>query len=127
MRRRRELMSKGELIGELKGAPLRCTLAGAGGRGPACWSPARRRAAPIPSPAKALARRWKPACWPPMPCCSTARRGSDAQVRAAYEVSLQALKPKFELYERANRVNAFPWLADLLIWRARRSPRLLRA
>jgi menaquinone-9 beta-reductase len=39
---------------------------------------------------------------------------------------LTALKPRFELYERANRVNAHPWLADLLIWRARRSARLRR-
>jgi hypothetical protein len=36
------------------------------------------------------------------------------------------LKPKFELYEHANQVNAHPWLVDLLIWRASRSPRLLQ-
>ena len=36
------------------------------------------------------------------------------------------MKPKFDLYERANQVNAHPWLVDLLIWRARRSPRLLQ-
>jgi hypothetical protein len=36
------------------------------------------------------------------------------------------LKPKFDLYEHANQVNAHPWLVDLLIWRARRSPRLLQ-
>jgi menaquinone-9 beta-reductase len=36
------------------------------------------------------------------------------------------LKPRFDLYERANQINAHPWLADLVIWRARHSPRLLR-
>ena len=36
------------------------------------------------------------------------------------------MKPKFDLYEHANQVNAHPWLVDLLIWRARRSPRLLQ-
>ena len=36
------------------------------------------------------------------------------------------MKPKFDLYEHANQVNADPWLVDLLIWRARRSPRLLQ-
>ncbi|MGS0757317.1 hypothetical protein ACVBEH_23385 [Roseateles sp. GG27B] len=51
---------------------------------------------------------------------------SEAQVRANYEHSLTALKPKFDLYERANQVNAHPWLVDLLIWRAQRSPRLLK-
>ena len=49
----------------------------------------------------------------------------EAAVRAQYEAGLRALKPKFLLYARANRVNAAPWLADLLIWRANKSPRLL--
>ena len=53
-------------------------------------------------------------------------RQADAQVRAGYEGQLLALKPRFDLYERANRVNAHPWLADLLIWRAKKSERLLR-
>jgi hypothetical protein len=30
------------------------------------------------------------------------------------------------LYERANHVNDHPWLADLVIWRARRDARILR-
>ena len=38
----------------------------------------------------------------------------------------RALKPRFDLYERANRVNDHPWLADLLIWRANRSARILQ-
>jgi hypothetical protein len=37
---------------------------------------------------------------------------------------VHTLKPRFDLYERANRVNQYPWLADLLIWRARRSAKL---
>ena len=50
----------------------------------------------------------------------------DAAVRAAYEAKLLALKPRFQLYERANSVNAHPWLIDLLLWRASKSERLLR-
>ena len=34
-------------------------------------------------------------------------------------------KPRFALYEEANRANAHPWLIDLLVWSARRSPRRL--
>ena len=30
------------------------------------------------------------------------------------------------LYERANGINRHPWLTDLVIWRGRRSPRVLR-
>ena len=37
-----------------------------------------------------------------------------------------ALKPRFDLYKRANFVNRHPWLADLLIWRARKSVPLVR-
>ena len=55
-----------------------------------------------------------------------ANGATDAQVRAAFEASLLALKPRFELYQRANFVNRHPWLADLLIWRAKRSARLVR-
>ena len=36
------------------------------------------------------------------------------------------LKPRFDLYQRANGVNEHPWLADLVISRARKSPRMLR-
>ncbi|MBY0233648.1 MAG: geranylgeranyl reductase, partial [Burkholderiaceae bacterium] len=55
-----------------------------------------------------------------------AKSQTEGEVRQAYELSLKALKPKFDLYHRANRVNAFPLLADILIWRAQRSPRLLQ-
>ena len=43
-----------------------------------------------------------------------------------YADALAELKPRFALYERANKVNDHPWLADLLIWRARHSARILR-
>jgi flavin-dependent dehydrogenase len=45
---------------------------------------------------------------------------TDAQLRARYEAALLALKPRFDLYERAN-ASTTTWLADLLIWRARRT------
>ena len=50
----------------------------------------------------------------------------DTRVRADYEARLLALKPRFDLYQRANIVNRHPWLTDLLIWRANRSPRIVR-
>ena len=46
-------------------------------------------------------------------------------MRAAYEAALAALKPRFAQYEKANRINDFPWLADLVIWRAQRSELIL--
>ena len=50
----------------------------------------------------------------------------DAVVRARFEASLAALRPRFALYDRANWVNSHPWVTDLLIWRARRSPGIVR-
>ena len=46
-------------------------------------------------------------------------------MRADYEARIAALKPRFELYEKANRVNVHPWLADLVIWRAKKSASVL--
>ena len=51
---------------------------------------------------------------------------TDAAVRERYEAGLSALKPKYALYEKANRINAYPWVVDLVIWRARRSQGLVR-
>ncbi len=53
-------------------------------------------------------------------------QAADAAVQQFYAAAMQALKPKFDLYETASRVNRHPWLADLVIWRANRSPRILR-
>ncbi len=50
----------------------------------------------------------------------------DATVRSRYESRVAALKPRYEVYEKANTVNAHPWLVDLLAWSARRSPRRLK-
>lgn len=48
----------------------------------------------------------------------------DSALRAHYENSLRALKPRFEMYNKASVVNQHPWLADLVVWRARRSARI---
>jgi menaquinone-9 beta-reductase len=50
----------------------------------------------------------------------------DAAVRADYAARLATLQHRFRLYEKANRINAHPWLADLVIRRAAKSPRLLQ-
>ena len=46
-------------------------------------------------------------------------------MRADYEARVLALKPRFAMYEKANRVNSHPWLIDLLIWSAKNNPRRL--
>ncbi len=125
----RELMRTGTLEGGIKGAPLRFSLAGARHAragllvtGEAAGSTYAFTGEGI---GKALetgilaaeALLGEPGGVPP---------GESPAVPARYAASLAALKPRFDLYERANQINAHPWLADLVIWRARRSPRLLR-
>jgi flavin-dependent dehydrogenase len=47
-----------------------------------------------------------------------------ATLHGAYAQRLAELAPRFRLYEQANRVNAHPWLADLVVWRGNHSARL---
>jgi menaquinone-9 beta-reductase len=119
----RELLAGGVLQGDLKGAPLRCTLEGAR------WSRAGLVVAGEAAGTtysftgegigKALETGIHAA-----QAIVAGRSADDAAVRADYEIRLVALKPRFEMYEKANRINAYPWLADLVIWRAKRSARL---
>ncbi len=39
---------------------------------------------------------------------------------------MRSLLPLFQVYDRANVVNRHPWLVDLLVWSARRSPARLQ-
>jgi len=125
----RELMRTGTLEGDLKGAPLRCSLAGARYSRPGLLVTGEAAGSTYSFTGEGIGKAYEtgllaaetlmfnPATVPP---------GTDDEVRTRYEASLAALQPRFDLYERANRVNAHPWLADLLIWRAQKSERLLR-
>ena len=123
----RELMATGTALGELKGAPLRCSLDGA------LYSRAGMLATgeAIGSTYDFSGEGIGKAMQTGMLAAASIVKGreqqlADAAVRADYEAALRALQPRFELYRKASRVNAHPWLADLVIWRARNSPRILR-
>jgi menaquinone-9 beta-reductase len=123
----RELMATGTPLGELKGAPLRCSLDGA------LYSRAGMLATgeAIGSTYDFSGEGIGKAMQTGMLAAAAIAKGheqqlADAAVRADYEDTLRALQPRFELYRKASRVNAHPWLADLVIWRARNSPRILR-
>ncbi|WP_245478846.1 NAD(P)/FAD-dependent oxidoreductase [Rubrivivax rivuli] len=126
------LMREGEVLGPLKGAPLRCSLRGVSGEhwgrpgllvaGDAAGTTyafsgegigKAMESGMLAAEALLHARTQTPA-------------QADAQVLQAYAAALRQLQPQFVLYERAGIVNDWPWLADLLIWRARKSPRILR-
>ena len=121
------LMREGEMVGELKGAPLRCTLDGARYSRPGLMVIGEAAGSTYSFTGEGIGKAMETGMLAADALLAGRGKGWDeAQVRQTYEQSLIALKPKFNLYERANQVNAHPWLVDLLIWRAQRSPRLLR-
>jgi len=121
-----ELMREGELVGELKGAPLRFSLDGARWTRPGLLVTGEAAGSTYSLTGEGIGKALETGMLAAEAVLmGRAKSWPEAQVRERYEQDLQALKPKFEMYARANRINAYPWLADLLIWRAQRSPRLL--
>jgi flavin-dependent dehydrogenase len=122
-----ELMDGGEIVGEFKGAPLRCTLTGARWSRPGLLVTGEAAGSTYAFTGEGIGKAMETGLLAAQALIDGQHESiPEAEQRARYEASLTALKPRFELYERANRVNAHPWLADLLIWRARRSARLRR-
>ena len=120
----KRLMSEGELVGELKGAPLRCTLKGARWSRPGLIVTGEAAGSTYSFTGEGIGKAMETGLLAAE--AILAHGADDSKARAQYEQGLRALQPKYDLYERGNRVNRFPWLADLLIWRARKSPRLLQ-
>jgi geranylgeranyl reductase family protein len=119
----RALMETGTLLGPMKGAPLRCTLEGARFTRPGLIVAGEAAGSTYSFTGEGIGKAMETGI---LAAEAVLTGAADAAVRAGYEAKLRALKPRFDLYQRANRVNRYPWLADLLIWRAQRSPALLR-
>ena len=142
-----ELMAGGTLIGEIKGAPLRCSLDGARFSRPGLLVTGEAAGSTYAFTGEGIGKAMEtgllaaealvgpfvsPLVSPlvaPLAqaaAATAAQPADDSALRAGYEAALLALKPRFDLYQRASRVNDHPWLTDLLIWRAQRSERILR-
>lgn len=123
----RELVEGGEWISPLKGAPLRCTLEGARFSRPGLIVTGEAAGSTYSFSGEGIGKALETGILAAEAMLGGRGAGlSEAQVRAQYDAGLLALKPRFDLYARANKVNRHPWLADLLIWRAKKSERLLR-
>ena len=105
---------------ELKGAPLRCSLEGARLETPGLLVTGEAAGSTYAFTGEGIGKAMETGL-----LSAEAILGSDddAAVRATYAAQVLALKPRFDLYEEANRANAHPWLIDLLVWSAKRSPR----
>lgn len=123
----RELMEGGTLLGELKGAPLRCSLEGARRSRPGLLVAGEAAGSTYALTGEGIGKALETGVLAAEAVIEGRRLslGDDA-VRARYEADLEALKPRFAIYEKASSVNERPWLVDLLVWSARRSPRRLQ-
>jgi geranylgeranyl reductase family protein len=121
----RELMAGGTLLGELKGAPLRSSLVGARYSQPGLLATGEAIGSTYSFTGEGIGKAMETGLLAAESLLA-ARHGTfdDAALAAHYEVGLKRLKPKFDLYEKGNRVNHHPWLTEILIRRAARSPRL---
>jgi geranylgeranyl reductase family protein len=123
----RELVEGGEWVGTLKGAPLRCTLEGAKYSRPGLLVAGEAAGSTYSFSGEGIGKAFETGILAAEALLEGhAGKLDEAAVRERYESGLRKLKPRFEQYARANLVNRFPLLADLVIWRARKSPRVLR-
>jgi len=125
----RELLRNGTLEGDLKGAPLRCSLSGARHARAGLLVTGEAAGSTYAFTGEGIGKALETgllAAAALLAAPDGVPAGTAVEVCTRYEASLAALKPRFDLYERANQINAHPWLADLLIWRANKSARLLR-
>ena len=120
----RALMQGGTLLGDLKGAPLRCSLEGARYTRPGLLATGEALGSTYAFTGEGIGKAMETGLLAAQALLAPGL--DDEACRAKYEAEISALKPRFDLYEKANRVNEHPWLADLLIWRANRSARILR-
>ncbi len=124
----RELMDGGTLQGRLEGAPLRCSLLGARWSRPGLLVSGEAAGSTYAFSGEGIGKAMETGLLAGDALLEGGRYAAgvdDAAIAARYETSLRELKPKFDLYETASHINHRPWLTDLVIWRARRSPRIL--
>ncbi len=119
----RALLDGGQWLEEPKGAPLRCSLTGARRSRPGLLATGETIGSTYAFTGEGIGKAMATGM---LAADAIAGGGEVAAVRARYEAALRELEPRFALYEKAEHVNRHPWLTDLVIWRARRSPRILR-
>ena len=119
----RDLLTGSRWIAEPRGAPLRCSLAGAALDRPGLLVAGEAAGSTYAFTGEGIGKAMETGVLAAESLL--AHPQSDDAACAVYRAAVEALRPRFALYERANRVNDYPWLADLLIWRAARNPRIL--
>jgi geranylgeranyl reductase family protein len=122
----RELMAGGQWVGELKGAPLRCSLEGAALSRPGLLVTGEAAGSTYAFTGEGIGKAMETGVLAAEAVIDSFRGTTEAQARTTYEQRVRALAPRYRLYEKANAVNDHPWLVDLLVWSALRSPKRLK-
>ena len=120
----RDLMAGREI--DLKGAPLRCSLEGAAFSMPGLLVTGEAIGSTYAFTGEGIGKAMETGLHAAEALLAHPGASDDAAMRADYAARVAALKPRFALYEQANKANEKPWLIDLLVWSAKRSPRRLQ-
>ncbi len=131
-----QLMKEGELQGELKGAPLRCSLIGSRWSRPGMLAVGEAAGSTYAFSGEGIGKAMETGMLAAEAVALAVSNDAasdianeatrDAAVQSHYARGMMKLKPQFDLYETASHVNHHPWLADLVVWRGRKSPRILQ-
>jgi flavin-dependent dehydrogenase len=124
----RRLAREGTWDGDLKGAPLRCSLQGARFGRPGLLGTGEAIGSTYAFTGEGIGKALETGLAAADALLAGGRGAAaadDAAVQAHYGAALAALKPRFDSYEVADRVNRWPWIANLVVSRARRSPAIL--
>jgi len=120
-----ELVTHGTPLGELKGAPLRFNLEGASFSRPGLLVCGEAAGSTYSFTGEGIGKALQTGILAARALIEGRTQGlDDAGTCAHHDAQLRALQPRYQMYRKANWVNRLPWLADMVIWRARRSTRL---
>lgn len=121
----RVLAQEGQWLGPPKGAPLRSSLAGAVVAAPGVLVTGEAAGSTYAFTGEGIGKALETGILAAQALhMARTERWDEPALAAHYRAQLAVLQPKFDLYEKGNRINYHPWLTQLLIWRASRSPRL---
>lgn len=123
------LMREGESLGELKGAPLRCDLNGSRWSAPGILVAGEAAGTTYAFTGEGIGKAMESGMAAADSLIAFAQEAPspqrDARVIENYGQRMQALRPRFELYRKAASLNRYPWMIELVVWRARHSRRLV--
>ena len=118
----KELLETGTLMGEIKGAPLRCSLEGAKPASAGLLITGEAMGSTYALTGEGIGKAMETGI---MAAQAILTQQNDTDTVKHYQEALKTLTPKFDIYRRANIVNHMPWLIDLAIKRGNKSPKLV--